>query len=71
MLADNCMRLRRRDVNHKCQRMEPGLKRARAQRVSRQCLLHALAVLAAPAKLVQIGVLQAMSCWSHIEGLLC
>ena len=40
------------------QGVEPGLQRPRAQRVPRQRLLHALAVLAAAPELVQVGVLQ-------------
>lgn len=57
VLGDDGVGLRGGDVHHEGQRMEPGLQGARAQRVPRQRLLHALAVLAAAPKLVQVGVL--------------
>ena len=58
VLADDGVRLRGGNVHDVRQGMEPGLQRPRAQPVPRQRLLHALAVLAAAPKLVQVGVLQ-------------
>ena len=57
MLGDDGMGLRRGDVHDKGEGVEPGLQGAGTQRVTRQRLLHALAVFAAAPKLVQVRVL--------------
>ena len=57
--ADDGVRLPRGDVCHVAQRVEPGLSRARAQRVARERRAHAARALAAAAELVQVGILHA------------
>ena len=57
MLGDDGVGLHGGDVHDKGEGVEPRLQGAGTQRVTRQRLLHALAVFAAAPKLVQVRVL--------------